>query len=127
MAVICGRTPGPGGSVRPAAVLEALKRRLDALQPSLAADPSAVAGGGFRAPAGARGGGECWRAVRDGLTNVKERVPRPVYLCNAREMPVRVEPAWGIDNTKEGKSRSHNHGGADHGAYIRGRSLPHTQ
>ncbi len=52
-----GRTPGSGGSVRTVAavaVLEALKRRLDALQPSLAADLTALAGGAFRALTGAR-------------------------------------------------------------------------
>jgi len=76
------RTPGPGGSLRAAAVLavvEALMRHLDASQPSLAADPIALAGGEFRAPTGAGGGGERLPAVRDGLTTVKERVPRPVY------------------------------------------------
>ncbi len=76
-----GRTPGPGGSVRPAAVpavLEALKRRLDALQPSLAANLTALAGGGFHALTGARGGRERLWEVWDELTNVKERVPRPV-------------------------------------------------
>ncbi len=52
-------------------------RRLDASQPSLAADPIALAGGEFRAPTGAGGGGERLPAVRDGLTTVKERVPRP--------------------------------------------------
>ncbi len=52
-----GRTPGPGGSVRTVAAVavpEALKRRLDGLRPSLAADLSALAGGEFRAPTGAR-------------------------------------------------------------------------
>ena len=52
-----GRTPVPGGSVRPEAVHAvpaAPKRRLDGLQPSLAADPTALAGGGFRALTGAR-------------------------------------------------------------------------
>ncbi len=52
-----GRTSGPWGSVRTVAavaVLEALKRRLDALQPSLAADLTALAGRAFRALTGAR-------------------------------------------------------------------------
>ncbi len=107
-----GRTPVPGGSVRPVtvlAILEALKRRLDALQPSLAADLTALAGGGFRALTGARGGRERLWEVWDELTNVKERVPRPVYLRDAREMPVHDEPVWGPE--KEGTSRSHNHAG----------------
>ena len=73
MAVIsrAGR-PAPGESVRPVAVLAALKRRLDGLRPSLAADLTTLAG------AGARGGRQRLRQVSGKLTNVKERAPRPV-------------------------------------------------
>ena len=98
-----GRTPGPGGSVRTVdaardrridgealgrdflatvravaavAVLGALKRRLDALQPSLAANLIVLAEGEFRALTDARGGRERLREVWDELTDVKERVPR---------------------------------------------------
>ncbi len=65
-----GRTPGPGGSVRAVAVLavlEALKRRLDALQPSLAADLTAAAGNAFRALTSARAWAE--REFRKHITD----------------------------------------------------------